>query len=85
VRLRWTGTDLEVGPGPGRGAWLCRTSDDCLERAVRRGAVERALRVSIPTLDLAAVRAKLAVASRPGMVDAARTSDPSRDEDPPRE
>jgi predicted RNA-binding protein YlxR (DUF448 family) len=80
VRLRWTGSDLAVGRGPGRGAWLCRTTDGCLERAVRRGAVERALRVTIPNLDLADLRARLTAASPPGTVDGARTGpDPTEE------
>ena len=32
---------------PGRGAWLCRGSAACLERAARRGAFERALRARL--------------------------------------
>ncbi|MGD0379359.1 MAG: YlxR family protein [Acidimicrobiales bacterium] len=45
VRLS-VGTDgtLLVGPGPGRGAWLCRSSPGCLEQAHRRQALSRALR-----------------------------------------
>ena len=81
VRLRWTGSDLAVGRGPGRGAWLCRTTGGCLERAVRRGAVERALRVTIPNLDLAVLRARLTAASPPGTVDGARTPGPDHIEE----
>ncbi len=41
---------LAVGRSlPGRGAWLCKGSPACLERATRRGAFERALRSSIAT------------------------------------
>jgi predicted RNA-binding protein YlxR (DUF448 family) len=29
---------------PGRGAWLCRDSPECVEAAIRRRAFERALR-----------------------------------------
>ncbi len=37
--------DLVVGRShPGRGAWLCRDRPDCLELAVRRRGLERALR-----------------------------------------
>jgi len=82
VRLTWTGSELSVGAGPGRGAWLCRTSEECLERAVRRGAVERALRASIPNLDLAALRARLTAASPPGTADGARVVSPTRTVDP---
>jgi len=38
---------LRIGPGPGRGAWLCRGSADCLEHALRRGALGRALRTTV--------------------------------------
>jgi uncharacterized protein len=82
VRLAWTGSDLMVGRGSGRGAWLCRSSEGCLERAVRRGAVERALRVTIPNLDLAVLRARLTAASPPGKVDGARTAGPDQTEEP---
>lgn len=33
---------------PGRGAWLCRGSAQCVDLAVRRDAFSRALRVSVP-------------------------------------
>jgi predicted RNA-binding protein YlxR (DUF448 family) len=36
-----------VGPGPGRGAWLCAHGPECFERAVRRGTLARALRVHL--------------------------------------
>ena len=42
--------DGSLGTGralPGRGAWLCRGSPACLERAARRGALERALRARL--------------------------------------
>ncbi|MDA8309749.1 MAG: YlxR family protein [Actinomycetota bacterium] len=32
---------------PGRGAWLCEGSASCLDRAVRRGSLERALRAPL--------------------------------------
>ena len=35
------------GKAPGRGAYLCRSAD-CLRRAVKSRALERALEVSIP-------------------------------------
>ncbi|MGC8471793.1 MAG: YlxR family protein [Acidimicrobiales bacterium] len=46
VRLvRMPGGSLAVGRAlPGRGAWICEGSPACLERAGRRGALERALR-----------------------------------------
>ncbi len=33
---------------PGRGAWLCRGSLTCLERAIARRALARALRGEVP-------------------------------------
>ena len=36
---RWS----QVAPSPGRGAWLCRESPGCFDRAVKRRAFERAL------------------------------------------
>jgi translation initiation factor IF-2 len=60
VRFRRTPTGLEPGPGPGRGAWLCR--DDpakCLDEAQRRRAVGRALRSTVEDDDIRRLRAKL--------------------------
>jgi predicted RNA-binding protein YlxR (DUF448 family) len=42
--------DGSLGVGrtlPGRGAWLCRGSAECLERAAHRGSIERALRARL--------------------------------------
>lgn len=39
----WHGR-VYLGRGPGRGAWLC-PSEACLVRALRRGALVRALRL----------------------------------------
>ena len=51
---------LEVGAGPGRGAWLCRSDPAaCLEEAQRRRAVERALRISVRNDDIERLRARL--------------------------
>jgi len=51
---------LEVGPGPGRGAWLCADHPvECLDQAIKRRTVARALRVEVNTDDLTALRAKL--------------------------
>ncbi|MDE3086991.1 MAG: DUF448 domain-containing protein [Acidobacteriota bacterium] len=48
VRLRLgPGGEVVVGGGGGRGAWLCRGSAPCLEEALRRRAVGRALRAAI--------------------------------------
>jgi len=60
VRVRTTDAGLELGPGPGRGAWLCRGHPQtCFELAVRRHAFERALRVSIGRDELEDLRARL--------------------------
>ena len=41
--------ELLLGRGQrGRGAWLCPGSPSCFERAVRGGALSRALRRSVP-------------------------------------
>jgi predicted RNA-binding protein YlxR (DUF448 family) len=50
-----------VGPGPGRGAWLCGPPDTlrCLDDAQRRHALDRALRASVAPHQLARLRAKL--------------------------
>ncbi|HTZ09585.1 MAG TPA: DUF448 domain-containing protein [Acidimicrobiales bacterium] len=47
---------LGLGPGPGRGAWLCRDRPECLERALRNGALSRALRSVVDAADAQAVR-----------------------------
>ena len=51
----------QVGPGPGRGTWVCRppAALDCFDAAVRRRALDRAFRRSFPAHDVAAFRAKL--------------------------
>jgi predicted RNA-binding protein YlxR (DUF448 family) len=60
VRIRAAPGGLEVGPGPGRGAWLCRSHPvACLEEAQRRKAVERALRTTAGTDDYERLRARL--------------------------
>ena len=46
------------GKAPGRGAYLCRSAD-CLRRAVRSRALERALEVSIPEDVLERLQAEL--------------------------
>ena len=50
-----------VGPGPGRGAWLCGppATLGCLAEAERRHALDRALRAPVTAHQLAALRAKL--------------------------
>jgi predicted RNA-binding protein YlxR (DUF448 family) len=65
VRLRAVSTPsgasvLELGAGPGRGAWLCRSHPAaCLDEAQRRRAVERAMRTPIGTDDIERLRARL--------------------------
>ena len=49
--------------GPGRGAWLCRDSPECLEQALRRRAFERALAGSVGPEAVEGLR-KLLAASR---------------------
>ncbi|MFI5045727.1 MAG: YlxR family protein, partial [Acidimicrobiia bacterium] len=45
VSVRRAGDELAVGPGPGRGAWLCAEHPGaCLDLAVKRGGLGRALR-----------------------------------------
>lgn len=51
---------LAIGPGPGRGAWICaETADSCLDQAAQRKALGRALRSEITKAELAELRAKL--------------------------
>jgi predicted RNA-binding protein YlxR (DUF448 family) len=52
---------LELGRGPGRGAWLCAPPRvvECLDAALRRGALARALRVEVPDATAARLRARL--------------------------
>jgi predicted RNA-binding protein YlxR (DUF448 family) len=48
-----------VGVGrtlPGRGAWLCRDSPACLDRAVHQGGFNRSLRASLSASDLGSIR-----------------------------
>ena len=60
VRLRWTPEGVALGKGPGRGAWLCGEHPvDCLELALRKPTLTRALRVSVTNGDLVGVRARL--------------------------
>jgi len=58
--MRWTPVGLELGPGPGRGAWLCRAHPvACLDRLGRKPVLARALRAPVTNHDVARVRAKL--------------------------
>ncbi|MGZ4676014.1 MAG: YlxR family protein [Acidimicrobiia bacterium] len=44
---------------PGRGAWLCRDRRECLELAIRRRALGRALRIELTARDVTALRVRL--------------------------
>ncbi len=64
MRIAWVargaeGSELRVGPGRGRGAWLCAGSEDCFEAAVRRRGLGKALRRDVTTTDVAELREKL--------------------------
>ena len=52
---------LAVGAGPGRGAWLCAppAATGCLDDAVRRRALDRALRTTVRGDEAVRIRAKL--------------------------
>ena len=55
ISLDGTGA-LVVGPGPGRGAWLCDDSD-CFRLAQRRRAFGRALRADVKAGEIARLQA----------------------------
>ena len=60
VRIVHTGAGLAVGRGlPGRGAWLCRRSSECLERAAARHGLTRALRAPVTPEMVDRLRAEL--------------------------
>ncbi len=44
---------------PGRGAWLCTGSEECVNTAVRRKAFPRALRRPVSAGDLCSLRSEL--------------------------
>jgi len=48
---------LALGPGPGRGAWVC--SVECLDEAARRRRLARALRSELTDHELEIVRATM--------------------------
>jgi predicted RNA-binding protein YlxR (DUF448 family) len=50
---------LALGPGPGRGAWLCAGSVGCFAQAVERQALARALRRPVTVAEVDGLRAKL--------------------------
>lgn len=45
VRVHLDNGDVVIGPGPGRGAWIC-PRQTCIERALERGRLRRALHVA---------------------------------------
>ncbi|WP_149453931.1 RNase P modulator RnpM [Pasteuria penetrans] len=47
-----------TGKAPGRGAYVCPTLD-CIDRAEKRRALERALRVSVPAAVYAELRSQV--------------------------
>jgi predicted RNA-binding protein YlxR (DUF448 family) len=48
--------------GPGRGAWLCAGSLDCLDRAVRRHGFDRAFATAIDGAEVGCLQAELTAA-----------------------
>jgi predicted RNA-binding protein YlxR (DUF448 family) len=52
---------VDLGPGTGRGAWLCAPPDGilCFDQAVKRRLLDKALRTTVSEAELEAVRAKL--------------------------
>jgi len=50
---------LALGPGPGRGAWLCAGSPECFDRAARGGRLGRALRDQLSDRDLVGLQREL--------------------------
>jgi predicted RNA-binding protein YlxR (DUF448 family) len=44
---------------PGRGAWLCRGSTGCVDRAVKRNAFDRAFRQRVGDLQVDQIRTAL--------------------------
>ncbi|HEY7137413.1 MAG TPA: YlxR family protein [Acidimicrobiia bacterium] len=58
IARRLDGT-LVIGPGPGRGAWLCAGSERCFDLAVRRRALARSLRTEIRDDEVGRLRATL--------------------------
>jgi uncharacterized protein len=57
---RLEGGSLVVGrTAPGRGAWLCRNSPNCIDLAVKRQAFERALRGRVEKAQMDQIRIAL--------------------------
>ena len=51
---------------PGRGAWLCRDSPQCLDRAAREGGFARSFRAAVPATSLEGLRTTLGDERDPG-------------------
>jgi hypothetical protein len=61
------GSDGSIAIGrslPGRGAWICRGSESCLDAAVRRKAFPKALRAVVSPEAVAGLRERLAERGR---------------------
>jgi predicted RNA-binding protein YlxR (DUF448 family) len=60
VRMRATPSGLVLGSGPGRGAWLCGAHPvACLDEAIRRRTIARALRRDPGNDEIERLRARL--------------------------
>ena len=63
--VRLADGSLQIGRTlPGRGAWLCRSSAECLELAARQGGFARAFRSPIRSVKVDALR--IALLDHPG-------------------
>jgi predicted RNA-binding protein YlxR (DUF448 family) len=66
VRIHRSPAGLETGQGAGRGAWLCREHPvACLDEAVKKRAVGRALRIAVGNDEIEQLRARLDAGSLP--------------------
>jgi len=64
--VRWGDGSLRLGRAlPGRGAWLCRGSAECVDQARRRRAFDRALRGPIAAGQVDALCAAVASGAEP--------------------
>jgi predicted RNA-binding protein YlxR (DUF448 family) len=59
VRIHLDDATPVPGRGPGRGAWVCAGRPDCFERAVKTGALERALRRVVDPVQAMAIADRL--------------------------
>lgn len=59
VRIRLGARGLSVELKDGRGAWLCRNYERCLELASRNKGFDRAFRTQVPRTWLDALRSEL--------------------------